>query len=275
MAEVTKRAVSLLKYGAALSVILTGTQAFAEGDKISGSAGVSYNSHFISYGLDVWGGGDEFFGDRSTTFVWSDIALDLEPFSVNVGVWGDINDNAPASIGGSIQEIDWYIALGYTYERVSLGFAYQQWNYAADVEEIIDLSVSFDDSDLLPITLNPSLVWHFRTEGNGAQQTGSALVLGVAPGFALNEGADYEVSVSFPLNVAFFLDDDFQGGTDGGYAYTSFGAGVSVPLAFISSSYGDWSMGADLVFYATEADAIPGNPDENFLTGAISLSVAF
>ena len=275
MAEVTNRAISLLKYGAALSVILSGTQAFAAEDRISGSAGASYNSHFISYGLDVWGGGDEFFGDRSTTFVWSDIGVDLEPFSINVGVWADINNNAPESIGGSIQEIDWYVALGYTYERLSLGFAYQQWNYASDVEEIIDLSVSFDDSGLLPIALNPSLIWHFRTEGNGGQQTGSALVLSVAPGFALNEGADYEVSVSFPLNVAFFLDDDFQGGTEGGYAYTSFGAGVSVPLAFIDSSYGDWSLGADLLFYATEADAIPGNPDENFLTGAISLSVAF
>ena len=275
MFGIKKHARGILTVGAALSMVLTASQASAEDDFVSGSAGVSYNTHFISYGADVWGGGDSFYGDRSTTFVWSDIAFDLSPFSFNVGVWGDINDNAPASIGGSIQEIDWYVSLGYTIDRVSLGITYQQWNYAADIEEILDLSVSFDDSDLLPITLNPSLVWHFRTDGNGGQAEGSAIVASIGPGLTLNEESDYAVSVAFPLSVAFFVDDDFQGGNKSGYAYTSFGVGLSVPLAFIPSSYGEWSAGADVLAYFTEEDAIPGNPNENFVTGSLSISVAF
>ena len=275
MVGIKKHARNILTCGAALSMVLSASQALAEDDFISGSAGVSYNSHFISYGADVWGGGDGFYGSRSTTFVWSDIAFDLSPFSFNVGVWADINDNAPASIGGSIQEIDWYVSLGYTIERVSLGVTYQQWNYAADIEEILDLSVSFDDSGLLPIVFNPSVVWHFRLDGNGSQAEGSVIVAGIGPSFTLNEESNYAVSVAFPVSVAFFVDDDFQGGDKSGYAYSSLGVGLSVPLAFIPSSYGEWSAGADVLVYFTENDAIPGNPDENFVTGSLSISVAF
>ena len=119
--------------------------------------------------------------------------------------------------------------------------------------------------------MSPSLTWHIRTSGNGAQQTGSAIVLAVSPGFALTE----TVSFSIPAGVGMFLTDDFQGGTESGFGYAYLGGSIGVPLTFIGSDYGDWSMNFDLIGYATDEDAIPNNPDETFLTGSIGLSLAF
>lgn len=254
-------------------VMLASTSAMAS-DKVSGNFGVSYNSHFISYGADVWGGGDDFYGDESTMFVWGglDIAI-TDALSFNVGAWADVNDNVPSSIGGDIQEIDYWIGASYAIDIVTLGITYQRWNYASDVEEVVDLSVGLDDSGFYggDFALNPSVVWHFRTDGNGLQQAGSAVVLSVGPSFDLTE----EVSFTIPAGVAFFLDDDFQGGTEDGYAYSFAGGSLGVPLSFIPSDYGSWALNFDVIGYFTEADAIPGNPEEDFVTGSVGLTLAF
>src|SRR5690606_3643032 len=75
----------------------------AESSKWTVSLGYDYASHFVLYGADVWGGGDDFFGSESTSFAWADFEIDLEPLTLNFGVWGDINDNVDSEIGGSIQ----------------------------------------------------------------------------------------------------------------------------------------------------------------------------
>src|SRR5690606_15575213 len=87
------------------------------GEKIGITLGYDYSSHFVSYGADVWGAGNDFFSDEATNFVWADVAVDLEPFTINFGVWGDINDNTDSPLGGSIQEIDVYVGLAYTIDR--------------------------------------------------------------------------------------------------------------------------------------------------------------
>lgn len=245
--------------------------------KVSGAVGVDYASHFVSYGVDVWGGGDDFYGDDATTFVWAELSADLDPFSVTIGVWSDINDNAVSGLGGEIQEVDVYAGIGYSIDRFSFGATYQEWYYGADEERIVDLSMAFDDSDLLfdGFALNPSVVWHIRADGNGAQEEGSAIVLAIEPSFTIIESDDYPVTLSIPAGVGIFLDDDFQGGTDDGYAYSYIGATVGMPLGFVPDGYGDWAVAANLTYYFTEGDAIPGNPEEDFLTGMISLSMGF
>lgn len=246
----------------------------APGEKIGVTIGYDYASHFVSYGADVWGAGNDFFSSEATNFVWADVAIDLEPFTINFGAWSDINDNAESGLGGSIQEVDVYVGISYTIDRFTLGAKYQEWYYGADEERIVDLSVSFDDSDLIfdGFALNPSFVAHFRVDGNGGQEEESAYVFGIAPSFQLTEG-DYALTLTIPASVAFFTDE-FQGG-DSGFGYASVGATLSVPLAFIPVEYGSWSAAANLTYYFTDEDAIPGNPDDNFLTGMLSVSVSF
>ena len=248
---------------------------FGPGDRVSGNVGVSYNSHFISYGLDVWGGGDDFFGSESTTFVYADVSLDFSPVTVTFGVWSDINDNVESEIGGEIQEIDVFAGVAYSIDRFTVGATYQEWYYASDEERIVDIAVEFDDTGLLfeDFALNPSFLAHLRVDGNGGQEESEAFVIGIAPEFNIIDSEDYPVTLAIPVSVAFFTDE-FQGG-DSGFGYVSVGAAASVPLAFIPEEFGAWSLNADVTYYHTEDDAIPGNPEDDFFTGAIGLNLAF
>ncbi len=259
--------------GAAMAVMASGA-AHAEADNVSADMAVSYNSHFISYGADVWGAGDEFFGSESTWFLTGSATFQIfDPFSINVGIWTDVNDNVGSAIGGTLQEVDVWVGGSLSLGIVTAGITYQAWIYAGDTEKILDFTLDLDDSEFLgDFALSPSFIWHVRTDGNGAQEEGSVIQLSVSPGFDLIEDA---LSVSIPAGIAFFLTDDFQGGTDGGYGYSYLGVSFGVPLSFIPGSYGDWAFNFDVIGYFTDDDAIPGNPEENFVTGSFGISVAF
>jgi hypothetical protein len=260
---------NLLVATAAAALLSTGVSAFAA-DKVSGDVGVSYNSHFVSYGSDVWGGGDDFYGDRSTTFVYGDLVFTpTDALSLFVNVWTDNNHNVPSAIGGSLQEIDLNIGGSYTIGAVTLGAAYGSWNYANDTEESLEASIALDDSGFMPFTLSPKLTYHQRISANGTQGYGAVILAGISHSFPLGDDG---ISLTIPLTVAFFTDEF---GADDGYAYTSTGASLGVPLSFISPDYGAWSMSFDLIGYFTSEDALPGNPEENFLTGSVGLKVAF
>lgn len=256
-----------------VAAMTAGGNAFAAGEKVSGTLGYSYNSHFMSYGADVWGGGNDFFGTKSTSFVDTGVTVNVtDAFSMNVGIWADYNNNAADTLGGNIQEVDWWIGGSYTIGIASLSATYQRWNYASDVEEIVDLAVGIDDSSYLgKFALSPTLTWHIRTDGNGTQDQGSAMVLSIGPSVGLTEG----ISLTFPAGIGFFLNDNFQGGTDGGYAYSYIGASLGVPLSFIPAAYGEWAVNFDVIAYFTEKDAIPNNPKENFVTGSVGLRLNF
>jgi hypothetical protein len=260
--------------------------------KISFAGGVDYNTHFISYGFDVWGVGDDF-GEDMTLNPWAEVAADFGSFSVVVGTWMDINSNGASPIGGQFQEIDAYYGLSFDVDKFSFGITYQDWVYGGGVEKILDLSVGYDDSELWggDFALNPSFVAHKRlgstniaaatVGGDTGDENGWVLVAGIEPGFTLIDSEDYPIDLSIPVSLGFFLEEGFHGtnaaGTaiaDDGFGYFSIGANLSMPLTFIPAEYGAWSAGAGLTYYYTDEDVIP-NPDDTFITGTIGISVSF
>ncbi len=276
MVKISGASLRAMTMGAVMGLGVCASAAKAE-DGFSGDLSVSYNSHFVSYGFDVWGGGDEFFGDRSTTFVNTDLYFTKGSLTLYGNLWGELNDNVVSSIGGSIQEIDANFGATYALGPVTLGAMYGFWNYGGDSEGILDFSAALNDADMLikGFAFNPKVLVHIRTDrGAGQVSTGSAVVLSLGPSFALT-GAEAPLTLSLPAGVAFFLDDDFQGGTKGGYAYSYFGGSLGIPLAFIPSDFGTWGVNFDLIYYLTQADAIPGNVEENFLTGSVGIKLAF
>lgn len=248
-------------------------------DRVSGSIGVDLATHFVSYGFDVWGAGNNW--NDATVFVWGEVSWDFDLFTLTGGVWSDNNNNIDSAIGGPIQEIDVYIGIGFEWEKFSFGATYQEWFYASITEHIVDLSVAYDDSDLLfdGFAFSPSIVYHNRTEAEGLDE-GAVLVFGIEPSFTVVDSEDYPVTLSIPLAAAFgtysiagdneFYDDD----DEFDFAYASVGATVGVPLAFIPAEYGDWAASANLTYYLTDEDEV-GNPRDNFLTGMLSLSMGF
>jgi hypothetical protein len=231
---------------------------------MSGSLSLDFNSHFISYGWDVWGDGaslsDPTF-NPTLTLAWQL----TDALSFNVGTWWDVNSKVDSSIGGRIQEIDVWAGLAYTTGGLTTSATYQSWMYGSDTEEIFDVKFAYDTF------LSPSLTIHSRLdEGASGGHTGTILVAGIEEGFEFGP-----VSFTVPLNLAYFLEDDFHpGSTDDGLGYVSIGLLANYALP-VDAKFGEWALKGGLVYYITDEDVV-GNPDEDdILTASIGVSVAF
>lgn len=253
---------------------VSGTAMAAE--NVSGDIGFNTNTHFVSYGLDVWGAGNNFYGSRMTNSIYGDLGVKITPdLSWTLNLWSDLNSNVPSGLGGSIQEID--INTGFSY-NIGAGFTgtvtVGAWNYASDVEEVVDLGLGYDDTGLLfdGFAFNPHITFHDRVAKNGGQKIGSAFVFSVGPAFPLG---DTGFTLSVPAGIVDFTTSDFQGGTESGIGYGYVGGSLSMPLSFIPASYGAWSANFDLIGYFTNKNAIPGNPQANFLTGSFNIKMGF
>jgi hypothetical protein len=243
----------------------------AETPSVSGTLNLSGNTHFVSYGQDIWGVGNDW-GENSPVFNPSiELSLDLgKGWSGILGTWWDVNNNADSSIGNAIQEVDVWAGLGYGVDKWSFTLLYQDWMYAEQSERIVDFIVAYDH------WLNPSLTLHARVdhgipaaEIDGREHdfdNGLAVVLGIAPGKELGP-----VALSFPLKVAFDTDGYHAG--DAGFSFASAGVNASIPLSFITK--GDWTFSTGLIFYYTNDDVIPTNPDDAFITANAGVSLSF
>lgn len=226
---------------------------------VSGTLSFVADTHFISYGSDVWAAGNNW--DDLLFHPSLELGIDLgSGFKLIVGTWWDVNDNAESSIGNRIQEVDVWAGLGYTVGKWSFTALWQAWMYGEETEGIVDFKVAYDTF------LHPSLTIHGRYDsGAAAGDTGIVGVLGLSEGFSAGP-----VTFSFPVNVA-FMTDGFQAG-DAGFGYVSASANASVPLPFLP---GNWTFGAGVTYYYTEPDVIPLNPDDSFFTGSTSLTLTF
>lgn len=234
-------------------------------DVVSGWLSFDYNTHFISYGLDVWGGGQSW---RHGTFNPSaelTIALPIPGLKVIGGTWWDVNAYAPSSIGYRIQEVDVWVGGSYTYGPLTAKLLYQAWCYGSEVEHILDLTYSVD------CLLHPQLVIHGRLDpgaaegGGNVEEAGVFFVPGISQPFPVGP-----VTITPSLNVGLCTEEYHDG--DGGYAYLALGLNGSVPVPFLP---GDWSLHAGVTYYNTNSDVIPANKDDNFVTGNIGMTLSF
>ncbi|MDB6075482.1 MAG: hypothetical protein JWO89_3122 [Verrucomicrobiaceae bacterium] len=221
---------------------------------VTGNVTVMYETHFISYGQDVWGVGN----DWGEAFVHPSIELDFNlggGLQFYLNTWADINDQGVTTIGKNVQEVDLNAGFYYTTGNWKFQLGYGAWCYGSQVESVVDAKVSYTS------TLNPFLAIHGRVADEIPFDTGVVGQIGIAPGTKL--GA---VALSFPVTVSFDTDN-FHGG-DAGFAYVSAGVSASIPLtkhvsAIVAATY-----------YHTNDSVIP-NPDSDFVVGSAGLTVAF
>jgi len=233
---------------------------------VSGTLTLSVNTHFISYGADVWADGQNWNDLKFNPSL--ELGFDLgKGFTAIVGTWWDVNngsDSVPGNttIGSNyaIQEVDVWAGLSYAYEKWSFTVLYQDWMYAGQDEQIVDGIVGYDH------WLSPKLVIHGRV-GNGfsSEANGVVGVVGIAPSKEFGI-----VTLSVPVNLA-VNTENFHGG-DGGFTFFNLGVGASVPLEFMP---GDWSASAGLTYWHTPSSTVPNNPETDFVTGSIGLALAF
>lgn len=222
---------------------------------VTGTLSFVVDTHFISYGLDVWGAGND----------WNDPlfhpSLELSfnlgnGVSAIIGTWWDVNDNDVSSIGGKVQEIDVWAGLSYTTGDFTFTLLYQEWMYASESERIVDFKIAYDHA------LAPYLLVHSRVDNGLGLETGVIGVVGIAP--SIEAGP---VTIGFPVSAA-FATDEYHGG-DAGFAYASVGVTASIPIVeHVSLTLG-------VTGYYTDDSVIPSNPDDTFITGSAGLVISF
>lgn len=266
-----------LSAGAVCSALLLGAHAQAANENISGWVSFDYNSHFISSGLNVWGGdtediGDEFLFQPSAGI---DIAL-TETVGVYGGVWFDINSlGGPAypTIGGDIKEMDVWIGTYFSAGDFTFDFTLQQWYYGEETEGIFDVTVSYDT------LFSPYLRARSRIETVGptnGQQEGTMFELGGTLYEFSPDGS--ELTLSIPVGIAANFND-YHVEDEDGYAYSFIGLSFSYPLP-ISDAYGAWDLHGGLTYYHTDDDNIDnkdasGDDQNNFLTANFGIGLSF
>jgi len=237
-----------------------------EKDVVSGVLNLDFNTHFISYGSDVWADGDKMSEPEFNPSLELAFALPAG-FTATLGTWWDVvpsSKGGDSAIGGRLQEVDVWAGLAYTVGDFTTKVTYQNWMYGSDTEDILDVTFSY------ACLLNPTLTVHNRLDQGAAfGDEGTVLVLGLS--HSIEAGP---VTISFPFNVAYFLTDDFHGGSEDGFGYGSIGVTASYDLAFLKP-VGDWSIHGGLTYYVTDQDIIPNNEEGDFLTANLGLTLKF
>jgi hypothetical protein len=265
-------------------------------DVISGVLKLDFNTHFISYGADVWSDGSSMSDPTFNPMVELAVALPAD-LTLTLGTWWDVNSKIDSAIGGRIQEVDVWTGLSYSIDKLTISATYQAWMYGSDTENILDVKFAYDTF------LSPSLTIHQRlNQGAAVGDEGTILLVGLS--HSIEAGP---VTVSFPVNIAYFATEGFHqnavaalpatpavppalgvpGNTampavpaiaeaDDGLGYLSIGVAAALPLnPYIGDAYGDWTLNGGLTYYFTDDGVIPNNPQDSFLTANLGLALSF
>ena len=240
------------------------------GSPFSFSMSLDYNSHFMSYGANVWGDetkdiGDEWLFEPS---LGMDYAIN-DTSGLYVGAWFDINGVSGAGpgevgpdLGGDTKEMDLWIGYWFSIDKLTVDFTFQQWYYADETEGIFDITLSYD------MMFSPYIKAHNRFEVVGdAQQKGTMFEIGGT----LYEGEYEGLAYGFNVGAAFSVDDYHVAGEDG-YAYSFLGASASYVV--YSSDSLEVDLHGGLTYYDTEKDTT-GNAENSYLTANFGVGFSF
>lgn len=258
----------ILIAGAICSASLLTAQAEEE-SALSGWVSLDVNSHFMSYGANVWGDETEDIGDEILFNPSAGLEYSFdEKGAVYIGAWADINSLATgdvkhfSSAGGDVQEIDLWIGYYFTVGDFTFDLAYQSWLYAGENEGIVDFTVSYD------FLFSPYIKMHNRVEGVGDQETGTMYEIG-ATVYEGEIGDNFTYSI--PVAMGFSFDDFHVQGEDGyAYSYIALNGSYALPIDFL----GDWDLHGGITAYSTDEDTT-GNDDSSYLTASFGIGLSF
>ena len=228
---------------------------------ITGDFGVTFTSEYISRGIVQ---------AQQTKGVIAQPYLDLyiklytgtgfiNAVSAQLSFWSDIGSNhATASPGASAQdwyEFDWDPGISVTFaQKFTLLVQYMEFDYPSSVfatARSINANLTYDDSSLLgAFALHPhaAVLWEIGAPGYaGLKAHGWYYELGIAPSYTFLPKSTYPITLSAPFTVGLGVGQGFYGNNN--FGYFSVGPSVSVPLAFIPSGFGSWTLTAAYTYY--------------------------
>jgi hypothetical protein len=264
---------------------------------ITGDFGVTFTSEYLSRGIVQ---PDQTKGVIAQPYLDLYIKLYsgngfINSVSAQLSFWSDVGENhatAPASSTvPDWYEFDWDPGMSVTFaQKFTLLVQYFEFDSPAGVfstARSIDANLTYDDSgwwsgnSLLSagsFSLHPhaTVLWELGSTGfAGLKPHGWYYELGIAPSYTFLPKATYPITFAIPTTVGLGDDHGFYGNNT--FGYFSVGPSISVPLAFIPSGFGSWTVTAAYTYYyegttVREADAPPlgsGANSRNVFSGAI------
>jgi hypothetical protein len=279
---------------------------------ITGDFGVTFTSEYISRGIVE---ADQTKGVIAQPYLDLYIKLYtgtgfLDAVSAQLSFWSDIGENtytANTAIGFPVgyvshhntypktntytaavpdwYEFDWDPGISVTFlDKFTLLTQYFEFDSPAgafSTARSIDANLTYDDSSLLgAFSMHPhvTVLYELGAPGfAGLRPGGWYYELGVAPSYTFLPKSTYPITVAAPFTVGLGDSQGFYGNNN--FGYFSVGPSVSVPLAFIPSGFGSWTLTAAYTYYyegttVREADAPPlgsgsGANSRNVFSGAL------
>lgn len=247
---------------------------------VSGDAGVAFVSTYYSRGIlqgpqGLAGFDAQPYADLYFKLYEDDKASFLNKVQIQLSVWSNLASDPSPNYGGTARsgirnwtEFDWMPGMTFTFAKnFTLAVSYFEFDYpstATAPQRSINTTLSYNDADLLGMwALNPHFTFLQEITGNnnsGAGHVGLAVSngvigagsklgeyyeIGIAPSFTFLKSSQYPITLTIPATVG--LGSNGFYGT--GFGYFSTGANLSVPLAFIPSSFGSWTANAGGTYY--------------------------
>ena len=291
-----------------LSTALAGTETAAPGKDtktvtppcpvtyITGDFGVTFTSEYLSRGIVQ---PDQTKGVIAQPYLDLYIKLYsgtgfINSVSAQLSFWADVGSNhstAPAGVSArDWYEFDWDPGLSVVFAKnFTLTVQYFEFDSPASVFQTarsINANLAYDDSAIWANTplgsgnfsFHPhfTVLWELGAPGfAGLNPHGWYYEIGVAPSYTFMPKATYPITLSIPATVGLGDSGGFYGNNN--FGYFSVGPAVSVPLAFIPSGFGAWTVTAAYTYYyegttVRAADAPPvgsGANSRNVFSGAI------
>jgi hypothetical protein len=183
-------------------------------------------------------------------------------------------------------ESDLYARLSATWWDVfTTGVTYTYYTSPNDsFTTYADVGLSFGLSDskwLGAFALNPSLLFAFETKGEALVSEdgdkGIYMGIGLAPGYTFFADSPYPITVSAPMTFGFSLKDYYTvNGKNQTFGYFSGGPLFTVPLKFIPTDFGSWSLRAGVQFLVLNTNLKSVNTDDSFVPiGNVGLTLTY
>jgi len=213
------------------------------------------------------------------------------------GIWSSLHSQhtdqglASGTPGVSATDVwyenDWYFGVAFDLAKnFNLNLSYWEFTSPNDgfgTSKNLQAKLAYNDVDAWGgkgFALKPYGIVFIETDGKAGSGSdeGVYIELGIEPTvYSFNSDSAYPVAISVPVKVGLGFSDFYE--DDETLGFVSAGLKLSVPLAFIPSSYGSWSAYSSVTYYfygdgVDDFNKLAGDGDDD-IVAAFGVSMTF
>jgi hypothetical protein len=218
--------------------------------------------------------------------LYSDDEGPVTSFTLLGGIWNSVHSERTLESGsgpGNWYETDVYAGFKFSLlkklETKLFYIAYTYPNGAFNTVQELDAVFSLNDSDWLgTFALYPTFTVAGELDNTAlGTQRGVYFELGARPSFTIIQSETYPVTLAVPLTVGLGQDYfELSSQDDDHFGYARGGLIFGIPLAFIPSDFGSWSVSAGAYIYTFGNNLETANLDDDpWVVGTWGVSMSY